>query len=765
MCIIASTVVLSSPSLQDVKFGGDLQLNYSLLKDAEGKFDGNLHLGAGIGRFSLLSTINFDQKNIIFSKPSINYGSLEIKINNITLGWGGVGVSSEFYSSSGDGAYLRLKDKRNTYLSYNLKEKIPYLQTTFNLKKYSLRTTFFKTQKCLYWEAGTNFKALKYLNFDISGTTYQDELYYKVQPTYSSNRYHISYEIMKTPFFSPTVDKEPLPAKRKELYLKYNLGEQANLIYKNRKVRNYNFSTRYVDIGFSRPVKNIFTDVSYSSHLTKDNFNLGQNTETNTTSLRIREFRKRQPLSLQYTHRTVKQIFKEKKWTSRKLRLVKTLELYPNGVISSFGVSRSWNRKQVLDDGYIYIFYPVDGKGSFSKKFLTLEYFTSSSVDEYDEKTYFEGITLRYNHYFGDDIYRLGEPRKTSLQGMVFIDKNGNHKKDKGEKGIKNIFVQLDGKFDAKTNKRGEFNFEEIEGQAAEITVETETLPDGYGIKDSYKKVTLKPSKKTKVYLPVQMFGRARGIVFEDKNDNNIFDEKDAPCRDIRVIIDDTSDWTTENGDYAFNVLPGEYIVKIDEESLPPYYIPKVEEVKVNIVSSKEVIILPLPLQKIEYILKEEKEEEILPEIKMVSPPFLLEILEGPMFTEEKTPLQLERKFKEKGLTLSPLSRKFTIYFDEGETKKVKLDMKRQLDECVLVANSYPDYIVYLNGHSDIYEDEMAGFTRARTLSNYLINTGKLKEDRVYFYGLGKTNPLATSETPAGRARNRRVEITIYLTK
>ena len=49
---------------------------------------------------------------------------------------------------------------------------------------------------------------------------------------------------------------------------------------------------------------------------------------------------------------------------------------------------------------------------------------------------------------------------------------------------------------------------------------------------------------------------------------------------------------------------------------------------------------------------------------------------------------------------------------------------------------------------------------RAKSVVNYLASHG-VKRNRMFAKGMGKSDPVATNETEAGRAENRRVEFAI----
>lgn len=75
-----------------------------------------------------------------------------------------------------------------------------------------------------------------------------------------------------------------------------------------------------------------------------------------------------------------------------------------------------------------------------------------------------------------------------------------------------------------------------------------------------------------------------------------------------------------------------------------------------------------------------------------------------------------------------------------------------------------PDATVTVAGHTDSVGDADANLAlsvqRARTVEEALVDGG-VPEDRVEAVGLGEAEPVASNSTAAGRAANRRVEITV----
>jgi outer membrane protein OmpA-like peptidoglycan-associated protein len=80
------------------------------------------------------------------------------------------------------------------------------------------------------------------------------------------------------------------------------------------------------------------------------------------------------------------------------------------------------------------------------------------------------------------------------------------------------------------------------------------------------------------------------------------------------------------------------------------------------------------------------------------------------------------------------------------------------------VLNTYPATYVDVIGHADStgaadYNQQLSE-RRAQSVAGYLISQRVLR-DRFYVGGLGETSPIASNDTPSGRAQNRRVEIRI----
>lgn len=86
------------------------------------------------------------------------------------------------------------------------------------------------------------------------------------------------------------------------------------------------------------------------------------------------------------------------------------------------------------------------------------------------------------------------------------------------------------------------------------------------------------------------------------------------------------------------------------------------------------------------------------------------------------------------------------------------------LDEVAQILNQYPATYIDVVGHADSQGSEEFNLDlserRANSTAGYLANR-KVKSERIYIAGMGERVPVASNDTADGRAKNRRVEITL----
>ncbi len=103
------------------------------------------------------------------------------------------------------------------------------------------------------------------------------------------------------------------------------------------------------------------------------------------------------------------------------------------------------------------------------------------------------------------------------------------------------------------------------------------------------------------------------------------------------------------------------------------------------------------------------------------------------------------------------------IHFDSDRDRPIALDLK-QLDDLVALLDSTPGAQLSVTGHADASgtaaHNEQLALARAQRLRDLLVTRGATATS-IVVSSAGSSVPLATNETPEGRALNRRVEVEV----
>ena len=96
------------------------------------------------------------------------------------------------------------------------------------------------------------------------------------------------------------------------------------------------------------------------------------------------------------------------------------------------------------------------------------------------------------------------------------------------------------------------------------------------------------------------------------------------------------------------------------------------------------------------------------------------------------------------------------------DSSNVSADFYRVLDSVALVLNEYEKTYVDVVGHTDstgaLEHNQKLSEARASSVARYL-ESQKVISQRIITRGVGPAHPVASTDTPDGRALNRRVEI------
>lgn len=103
------------------------------------------------------------------------------------------------------------------------------------------------------------------------------------------------------------------------------------------------------------------------------------------------------------------------------------------------------------------------------------------------------------------------------------------------------------------------------------------------------------------------------------------------------------------------------------------------------------------------------------------------------------------------------------VRFDTGKATLTS-SATANLNKLVSVFDSYPDTNIVIYGYTDstgsIERNQTLSEQRAGAVKAYLVSKG-IKSTRFTTTGMGVADPIATNDTDAGRAQNRRVEFAI----
>ncbi len=104
-----------------------------------------------------------------------------------------------------------------------------------------------------------------------------------------------------------------------------------------------------------------------------------------------------------------------------------------------------------------------------------------------------------------------------------------------------------------------------------------------------------------------------------------------------------------------------------------------------------------------------------------------------------------------------------TILFDTGKSS-IKAESTSVMVDIIQILNEYPNAKFTVEGHTDSVGSESLNQklseSRANSVRDFLIDKG-IAADRLSAIGYGEAKPIATNNTRAGRAQNRRVEINL----
>jgi hypothetical protein len=189
-----------------------------------------------------------------------------------------------------------------------------------------------------------------------------------------------------------------------------------------------------------------------------------------------------------------------------------------------------------------------------------------------------------------------------TIQGCAFNDYNYDGLKQADEPAVEGIKIFLGKDKSRITDNLGVYRFTKIRAKKAYISLDTSTIPSGFVLTTpANQEIMISQAGIVEVNFGLASRTEISGIIFEDANSNNKFDQQDKGVKGAEILLEDgTKQTTNDSGRYTFSkVKVGKHTLKLNLNSLTSNYIPLVPILKEIDLSEGSTYIYNIPLQNI----------------------------------------------------------------------------------------------------------------------------------------------------------------------
>ena len=156
-----------------------------------------------------------------------------------------------------------------------------------------------------------------------------------------------------------------------------------------------------------------------------------------------------------------------------------------------------------------------------------------------------------------DDSVALGAVNR--IRGRIFIDSDGDGRREPGDRGAAGIRVILDDNRATDTDETGTFWFDKLLPGVYQVRIDSATLPgDLHLTTDAIRTVVLDAGKTFRVDLGLTRYRRLEGTVFNDANGNGTRDNGETGAAGVRVRVKGTGyvAYTAVDGRFRVDGVP-----------------------------------------------------------------------------------------------------------------------------------------------------------------------------------------------------------------
>ncbi len=157
------------------------------------------------------------------------------------------------------------------------------------------------------------------------------------------------------------------------------------------------------------------------------------------------------------------------------------------------------------------------------------------------------------------------------ITGLVYLDENGNHQYDGGEKLIPNIKMSLNGRV-AVSDSNGEYIFNYVQPGTYQLNFALKSLAADYTPATDVKLLRIRETENMFFDFGLTMNGSISGKVFLDVNSNGIYDQGDKSLNWVEIALEGGKKkiFTGNDGIFYFENVPlGVHTLTVMEDSIP----------------------------------------------------------------------------------------------------------------------------------------------------------------------------------------------------
>ena len=184
-----------------------------------------------------------------------------------------------------------------------------------------------------------------------------------------------------------------------------------------------------------------------------------------------------------------------------------------------------------------------------------------------------DSVSLSISSSFPDPFRACG-PTKGQVKGYIFLDENGNGRKDPGEEGVQKVLLSLNGE-EAISGKGGRFAFPSVTPGKYQLGIE-EVRPGLRSEQSVPRTVAVKAGERAEISIPLRPRSWIRGTAYRDANQSGSRNSGEGGMSGVVFRI--RGEGITKevrsgaNGRFDVDVSPGTYTIRLDEDSLPERY-------------------------------------------------------------------------------------------------------------------------------------------------------------------------------------------------